>query len=219
MSFTENMFEKIALKLFGTTKINYQDQIIDVKAPWKRISMRDSIKEYGNFDTEGKSLADLEKRLLKEEVDPKKLKNASFGSLIALLFETLVEDKLIQPHHITDHPIETTPLCKLHRDPKLREQKIVERFESFIFGFEIINAYSELNDPEIQRELLLEQAAKKEKGDEEAQPLDEEFIEAICQGMPPAAGFGMGVDRIVMLFTNAVSIRDIIFFPIMKTED
>ncbi|HEY5236066.1 MAG TPA: amino acid--tRNA ligase-related protein, partial [Rhabdochlamydiaceae bacterium] len=125
----------------------------------------------------------------------------------------------IQPHHIIDHPIETTPLCKLHRDPKLRKEQLVERFESFILGSEMCNAYTELNDPELQRALLVEQNAKKDAGDEEAHPLDEEFVEAICQGMPPAGGLGIGIDRLVMLLTQAPSIRDVLFFPIMRADE
>ena len=129
------------------------------------------------------------------------------------------EEHLIQPHHIIDHPIETTPLCKLHRDPKLKEERFVERFETFIAASEFCNSYSELNDPELQRELLEEQAQRKADGDEEACPLDEEFIEAICQGMAPAGGLGIGIDRMVMLFLGAQSIRDVLFFPLMRNEE
>jgi lysyl-tRNA synthetase class 2 len=136
-----------------------------------------------------------------------------------MLFEEFAEKHLIQPHHIIDHPIETTPLCKLHRDPSLRKEGFVERFESFVLGREICNSYSELNDPELQRELLEDQARKKEQGDLEANPLDEEFVEAICQGMPPTGGVGIGMDRLVMLFANAESIRDVLLFPLVRPED
>ncbi len=219
MQFTEKLYETIALKLLGSTKVEFGIHTIDVKTPWKKLTMKQAIKEYGNVDVESLTDEQLYQILLKTPVNKDKLKTATRGKLIALLFEELVEDKLIQPHHITDHPIETTPLCKLHRDPVQREKKIVERFESFIAGNEILNAYTELNDPEIQRNLLVNQAKKRIAGDEEAHPLDEEFIEAICQGMPPAAGFGIGIDRLVMLFTNSRSIRDVIFFPIMKPEE
>ena len=141
------------------------------------------------------------------------------GLLIALAFEELVEEHLIQPHHITDHPIETTPLCKWHRDPHERKKGIVERFETFILGFEFCNAYSELNDPIVQRRLLELQVEKKQAGDDEAHPMDEEFIEAMSQGMPPTGGVGIGIDRMVMLFTGVQSIRDILYFPIMKPEE
>ncbi|EKE21102.1 MAG: hypothetical protein ACD_7C00353G0002 [uncultured bacterium] len=219
MSFVEKMYEKIALKLFGSTEVTYGEHTIDLKTPWKRITMKNAIKEYGNADVEKMTDDQLHKKLLETSVDRDKLKNATRGTLIALLFEELAEKHLIQPHHITDHPIETTPLCKLHRDPKETEKNIVERFESFIACCEVMNAYSELNDPQMQRELLVNQVKQKLAGKETAHPLDEEFIEAICQGLPPAAGFGIGIDRLIMLFTNSTSIRDVIFFPIMKPEE
>jgi lysyl-tRNA synthetase, class II len=225
MQLTENLFEALALKLFGTTSlaITTKDDtttMIDVKAPWKKLTLKDSIKEYANIDVDTMSDKELYDLLLaKTHLDKDKLDNKARGSLIAYVFEEFAESHLIQPHHIIDHPIETTPLCKLHRNEKEKKERIVERFESFILGGEITNAYSELNDPVLQRELLLQQAQLKKDGDEEANPLDEEFIEAICQGMPPAAGIGMGIDRLVMLFANAASIRDVIFFPLMKPED
>jgi lysyl-tRNA synthetase class 2 len=179
--------------------------------------MKESIKIYGNIDVDTLDEDQMRKILLDTgSVDPKDVKNASRGSLIALLFEEFVEEHLIQPHHIIDHPIETTPLCKLHREPALRKERIVERFETFIMGSEFCNSYTELNDPILQRTLLLEQANKRAAGDEEASPLDEEFIESICQGLPPAGGLGIGIDRLVMLFTKVHSIRDILFFPIMR---
>jgi lysyl-tRNA synthetase class 2 len=225
MVFTENLFEEIALKLYGTTKLVYkredsgEEVTVDVKAPWKRLSMKESINVYGGVDVDTLSHEDMLRMLKEKGVEESKLKDATRGMCIALLFEELVEHHLIQPHHIIDHPIETTPLCKLHTDPKLRSEKIVERFETFILGNEFCNSYSELNDPVLQRELLEDQARKKEAGDEEANPLDEEFIEAICQGMPPTGGLGIGLDRLVMLFTGAHSIRDVLFFPIMKPEE
>ncbi len=179
--------------------------------------MKESLREYGKIDVD--SLKDEQIRKMLQDsghVDPKKLKGLSRGLMIAALFEVFVEPHLIQPHHIIDHPIETTPLCKPHRDKKAREEGLVERFESFILRHEVCNAYSELNDPQIQRDLLEKQAARKDAGDEEASPLDEEFIEAICQGMPPTGGIGIGVDRLVMLFTQSRSIRDVLYFPLMK---
>lgn len=218
MVFVENLYERIALDLFGDTKVPYRDKeekiaYIDVKAPWPRLTMKESIKKYGGIDVDSLSDAELKKASHLEEADADKLPR---GLLIAALFEELVERHLIAPHHITDHPIETTPLCKLHRNEEHKAQQIVERFESFVLTSEACNAYSELNDPLLQRELLEIQAAQKEAGDEEASPLDEEFIEAICQGMPPAGGVGIGIDRLVMLFTEAASIRDVIFFPLMR---
>lgn len=227
MSFVERLFEKLALALHGTTKLAISSSEegdgkpieIDLKAPWKRMTMKEAIRTYGNLDVDTLSDEKIRDFLLKSgHVDPKKLNVLSRGLLIGALFEVLAEPHLIQPHHIIDHPIETTPLCKPHRDPKDRKEGLVERFESFILGQEICNAYSELNDPEMQRHLLVNQAKRRDAGDEEASPLDEEFIEAICQGMPPTGGVGIGIDRLVMLFTNSHSIRDVLYFPWMKSQ-
>jgi lysyl-tRNA synthetase class 2 len=223
MVLIENLFEEIALSLFGTTQLTLQPEgeanavMVDLKTPWKRMSMKESIKTYGKIDVDALDDEALRDLLLKTgECDPKEIVKASRGILIAKLFEEFVEEHLIQPHHIIDHPIETTPLCKLHRNPTLRAERFVERFETFIMGSEFSNSYTELNDPELQRQLLVEQAAKRAAGDLEASPLDEEFIEAICQGLPPTGGFGIGIDRLVMLFTNVHSIRDILYFPLMR---
>lgn len=223
MRFVEELYEKIALELFGKTQVPYPHpktgEIIEIelKAPWKRLKMVDSILEYAGLDVNKMDTEEIRSLLMKEsDIDPKQLAGAPRGALVAMLFEEKVEHYLIQPHHIIDHPIETTPLCKLHRDPQERKAGIVERFESFILSNEMCNAYSELNDPVLQRELLEDQAKRKEAGDEEANPLDEDFIEAICQGMPPTGGVGIGLDRLVMLFTQSVSIRDALFFPMMK---
>lgn len=223
MSFVENLFERLALALYGTTKVPHTPHEgaetieIDMKAPWRRLTMKESIKTYGGLDVDQLSDADIRKMLEDSgHCDTKKLKGLSRGLLIAALFEVVAEPHLIQPHHIIDHPIETTPLCKPHRNPALRSEGLVERFESFIAAQEICNAYSELNDPEIQRDLLEKQADRRDAGDEEASPLDEEFIEAICQGMPPTGGIGIGIDRLIMIMTNSHSIRDVLYFPWMK---
>lgn len=225
MQFVENLFEKLALSLYGTTLVphttgeNSDPIFIDMKAPWTRMSMKESILVYGQHDIDAMSDEEM-RRLLRESghIDPKKLKALNRGLMIAAFFEVFVEPHLIQPHHIYDHPVETTPLCKLHRDPLLRKEGIVERFESFILTQEICNAYTELNDPEFQRTLLEKQADRRDAGDEEASPLDEEFIEAICQGMPPTGGIGIGIDRLVMIMTNSHSIRDVLYFPWMKPQ-
>jgi lysyl-tRNA synthetase class 2 len=226
MVFTETLFETIALKLFGKTKIvsridkDSEPQEIELKAPWKRMTMKGSIKHYAGYDVDTLSDDQMREILVKKaKVDPSEVSKKPRGLLIAAFFEEFVEAHLIQPHHITDHPIETTPLCKLHRDPKERQNRMVERFETFILGFEFCNAYSELNDPLLQRELLEAQAKKRDEGDEEASPMDEEFLEALCQGMPPTGGLGIGIDRLVMLFSAVHSIRDIVFFPIMRHEE
>lgn len=222
MRVTETLFEKVALALHNSTVValfnpetNTTTQI-DFKAPWKRLTMKESIKEYANIDMDALSDDDLRKLLVAERMDPKELAKCNRGLLTQHIFETKVEHHLIQPHHIIDHPIETTPLCKLHRNPQERSLGIIERFESFVMTKEVTNAYSELNDPVLQRTLLEQQAARKEAGDEEANPLDDEFLEAICQGMPPAGGLGIGIDRLVMLFTNSHSIRDVLYFPLMR---
>ncbi|MFT4552427.1 MAG: lysyl-tRNA synthetase class 2 [Chlamydiales bacterium] len=226
MVFVENLFEKLALELFGTTEVPYGKEgaegyrTINMKAPWPRLTMKDSIRKFTGIDVDILSDDEIREKLKETgRIDEKKIASAPRGILMFNLFEERVEHFLQDPHHITDHPIETTPLCKGHRDPIERENGIVERFESFIMGQEICNAYSELNDPEVQRELLVKQSDQKDAGDVEANPLDEEFIEAICQGMPPAGGIGIGMDRLIMLFTNSSSIRDVLYFPFMKNQD
>lgn len=224
MIFIENLYARLAVETFGTTVIGMRkdkqgrEHEIDFKTPWIRMTMKEAIRTYGGHDVD--SLSDDEMRaLLKDKVPGEKLEGTPRGLLIALCFEEFAEEHLIQPHHITDHPIETTPLCKLHRDPEDRKQGIVERFETFILGMECCNAYTELNDPVMQRKLLEEQAMLRESGDEEASPLDEEFIEAICQGMPPTGGYGIGIDRLCMLLADVDSIRDVLFFPVMRPEE
>ena len=223
MECVEKLFEHLALALFGTTQIPYrlqegeEIQFLELKAPWKRISMKESLKVYAGLDVDGMSEEEIRRCLeTSGRCHPDKLQHLNRGLMIAALFEVKVEPFLIQPHHIFDHPIETTPLCKPHRDPIRKQEGLVERFESFILCQEVCNAYSELNDPELQRKLLEMQAARRDAGDEEASPLDETFLEAMCQGMPPAAGFGIGIDRLVMILTQAHSIRDVLYFPWMK---
>lgn len=223
MKFTERLYENLAQHLFGSTqiKINHpeagEEVLLELKAPWKRLTMKQALKDYAKIDVEKLTDADMRTMLIESgHCDTRKLDTMTKGLLIAALFAVKVEHLLIQPHHITDHPIETTPLCKLHRDPVQRQHNIVERFESYLLGQEVCNAYSELNDPELQRKLLEGQAERRAAGDEEASPLDEEFIEAICQGMPPTGGVGLGLDRLIMIFTNAHSIRDVLLFPWMK---
>jgi len=222
MHLTETLYEKIALTLHETTQISFfqpetqTNIVVDFKTPWKRISMKESILHYANLDCDKLSDEEMRKILLQHGMEEKELSNSTRGLLIAHLFETLVEHQLIQPHFITDYPIETTPLCRPHRT--LGTEGIIERFEGFVLGGEICNAYTELNDPVLQQKLLEDQVERRLKGDEEASPYDEEFIEALAQGMPPTGGLGIGIDRLVMLFTNTHSIRDVIFFPWMKPK-
>ncbi len=221
MSLLENLCQHLALKLHGKTSFpvehNGETIELDMKAPWPRLTMKDAIKKFGGMDVDAMNDEQIRSYLRESgHVDLKKLPYLSRGLLIAALFEVVAESHLVQPHHIIDHPIETTPLCKPHRKEKQRAEGLVERFESFVLGHELCNSYTELNDPVIQRDLLVEQAKRLESGDEEASPLDEEFIEAICQGMPPTGGLGIGVDRLVMLLTSSASIRDVLYFPWMK---
>ncbi len=224
MSFTENMIAHLVKALHGTTVLPVplkDGRLVDIDfaAPWQRLSMTEAIYKFGGHDVERLSDEEL-RRILKElQGDTCQASTMPRGLLIAELFEEVAEAHLIQPHHIIDHPIETTPLCKPHRDPALRRAGFVERFESFVAGAELANAYSELNDPELQRALLQQQAEERLSGNEEACPMDEDFMEAICQGMPPTGGVGIGIDRLVILLTGAESIRDILLFPLMRPEE
>lgn len=225
MHLVETLFEKVALALHETTQVaifipeKQETVLVDFKTPWKRMTMKESISIYAHIDCDALSDEDMKALLRKEGIDEKELSESTRGLLIAHLFETKVEHQLIQPHHITDHPIETTPLCRPHRDPQCRKEGLIERFESFVLGGEICNAYSELTDPELQRTLLEKQQERRQKGDEEASPFDEDFVEALAQGMPPAGGLGIGLDRLVMLFTSSLSIRDVLYFPWMKPNN
>jgi lysyl-tRNA synthetase class 2 len=226
MVLVENLFEQLALMLHGKSEVPATNPetgvvtMVDFKAPWPRLKMKDSLLKFAQIDVEKLSDEEMRKLLIESgHVEKKKLESMTRGLLIAALFAVHVEHHLVQPHHIIDHPIETTPLCKLSRNPADHAQGIVERFESFVMGQEICNAYSELNDPQLQRQLLEKQAERRDAGDEEASPLDEEFIEAICQGMPPTGGVGIGLDRLVMMMTDSHSIRDVLFFPWMKTQE
>lgn len=213
MAMYEEIFETIAKRLTGGTVIDYQGTTINLAAPWRRLTMVDAIKEYGGLDPARLSEADLRAHADKKGID---LKGAdSAGLIIQHIFEAVAEPHLIQPTFVLDHPIETTPLCKPLRSGN---KAFVERFEPYIFGWEIGNAYSELNDPLLQRELLQKQAARRAKGDEEAHPMDEDFVQAVEYGMPPMTGNGLGIDRAVMLFTNQKTIRDVILFPVLRDE-
>ena len=226
MNLFEEVVENACLAVHGRTDIKYQDTVIDFKRPWKRLRMSDAIKQKTGLDVlsvkKDGILAYLKNS--KIEYDPKI--SHSKGLLISILFEETCEEDLVQPTFILDHPIETTPLCKPLREysmNKLSEMKddpeqviFVERFEPYINKWEMGNAYTELNDPILQRKLLEDQVERGRGGEEETHPMDDDFIRAIEVGMPPTTGVGMGVDRLVMLLTNSVNIRDVIFFPLMK---
>ncbi|MGB9706772.1 MAG: lysine--tRNA ligase [Microgenomates group bacterium] len=220
MKLTEDLFNFVVKKVLGTTKINFGEHKIDFKPPWRRLTMKEGLKEYAKVDID--KLTDEEiKNLLKkhnliaEEKPTLSGVAAGFnrGVAIATLFE-LVEPHLIQPTFVTDFPKETTALCK----PKPQDPSLIERFEPYIAGFEVGNAYSELNDPLLQREFFQQQVKAAKSGDEEAHPMDEQFLEAMEYGMPPTGGLGIGIDRMVMLLTNNQNIRDVILFPTLKPK-
>ncbi len=212
MELVENLFYKTALEVNKSDVTLFLGNEISLKPPFKRLSIIDSIAEYTGMDIRGKSEAEL-RNIAKDlglELDPK----ISSGKIIDEIFGEFVEPKLIQPTFITDYPTEMSPLAKEHRS----EPGIVERFELIAGGKEVCNSFSELNDPVIQRERLESQARLRQRGDEEAMIVDEDFLRALEYGMPPCAGLGIGIDRLVMLLTGQDSIRDVIFFPHMKPE-
>ena len=204
-----------AKAIHGGTKFEYQGNIIDVKKPWQEYTMVEALRKFAGIDAEKLTTQDMNKLCTQHAIEV--AQNPTKGQLLQALFEELVEEKLIQPTFITHHPIETTPLCKSCREPHLKEHYI-ERFEPYIAGMEIANAYSELNDPVIQRKLLEEQAEQLRAGSEEAHPMDEDFVQAIEYGMPPTGGVGIGIDRMAMILTNNPSIRDVLFFPFMGKQ-
>ncbi len=208
----QDLYIAAAKAIHGTTKFEYQGHLIDVKKPWQEYTMIEALKKFADIDVENltdKQLFDL------AEQHKIELEKKTRGWAIAGLFE-LVEEKLIQPTLITHHPVETTPLCKHCRHHP--EKHFIERFEPYIAGMEIANAYSELNDPILQRKYLEEQAKELSTGTEEAHPMDEDFLEAIEVGMPPTGGIGIGIDRMAMIILNQPSIRDVLFFPFMRPE-
>ncbi len=212
MSFTESLIEEIALKVCSTTEISVGEQQISLKAPFKRISMRDAIREHTGFDIEGKSEEAL--RELCHELGIDVTPEMGVGKLIDEIFGEKCEASYINPTFITDYPIEMSPLCKRHRT----NPALTERFELMINGKEVANAYSELNDPIDQRERFEAQLALSERGDDEAMFIDQDFLRALEYGMPPTSGIGIGMDRLVMLLTDNQSIQEVLFFPQMRPE-
>jgi len=207
----EELVSHVCKKVKGSTKITYQGKEIDFTTPWRRLSVYDGIKEYGGFDVSKMSEADLFAKV--KELGSDLEKPCSHGEMAMEAFELTVEEHLWNPTFVIDFPMEISPLTKKHRSQK----GLVERFEPICAGMEIGNAYTELNDPEDQRARLEEQESKRVI-DEEAHPMDEDFVHAIETGMPPTGGVGIGIDRIVILLTDAPSIRDIVFFPTMKPQ-
>lgn len=211
MNLTERIIEDTAIAVNGTTEIQYGDNLIDLKTPWKRMKMNDAIMEYASLDVEKMSDDELHAEVKRRGGELKGDFNR--GLAINLLFELTVEDNLIQPVFITHQPVETTPLCK----PDHEDERYLQRFELFINATEFANAYSESNDPVFQRKTLYEQSLRREV-DDEAPPMDENFVQAIETGMPPTGGMGIGIDRLVMLLTGETSIRDVLLFPTMRPE-
>lgn len=212
MEMTESLLEKVALELNGSTKVKLNEKEINFKAPFKRISILDSIKEHTGIDVSKMSEKELFEtaKNLEIEVD----ETMGKGKLIDEIFGEKCEHNYLQPTFITDYPKEMSPLTKEHRD----NPELTERFELLVNGKELANAYSELNDPIDQLERFEDQLKLSEKGDDEAMFIDNDFIRALEYGMPPTSGIGIGIDRLVMLFTNNVSIQEVLFFPQMKPE-
>ncbi|MDY0018342.1 MAG: lysine--tRNA ligase, partial [Candidatus Delongbacteria bacterium] len=211
MDLTEELFEDSCRMLYGKTEVEFDGNKIELKRPWKRLKMNDAIKEYAKMDVELMSEEEMRAAIKKKGGE---IKGAFIrGLAINEIFELYVEEQLIQPVFITHQPLETTPLCKVDYE----DERYLQRFELFINGNEYANAYSESNDPVFQRKTLYEQSLRRDV-DEEAAPMDENFVEAIETGMPPTGGLGIGIDRLVMLLTGERSIRDILLFPTMKPE-
>lgn len=214
MDLTENMFRHVAQEVCGTTVVPYAEEMIDLGKPFERITMVDAVKKYADIDFDAIDSDEAAKKLA-DEHDIEYEDRHKKGDILNLFFEEYVEDKLIQPTFVMDHPVEVSPLTKRKPD----NPDYVERFELFIYGREMCNAYSELNDPIDQRARFEAQEEAFAAGDEEANHTDEDFLNALSVGMPPTGGIGYGIDRLVMLLTNSPAIRDVILFPTMKSLD
>lgn len=210
---TEQMVEFVAKKVTGSTKVKYQGKEVDFKAPWKRIKLIDAVNKKLGKDVKGLSVKELLSIASKEGLEFEK-DEQKWGLIVAKLFDHYYEADLIQPTWVLEYPKETTPLCKPSREDS---KKLIERTEAYVLGGELCNGYSELNDPILQRKFFEEQKDQgRAKG--EQHPLDEDFLDALGYGMPPAGGMGLGIDRLVMYLTDSATIRDVIFFPQMKPE-
>ena len=212
MDITEELFQKCAMKVCGTTKITYQGQEVELGGKWKRISMIDSIKEVTGIDFNEINSDEEAVALAKERNIEIPAGKETRGHIISLFFDEYVEKTIVQPTFIYDYPIEISPLAKKSK----KDPRLTERFEAFICGREYGNAFSELNDPIDQYERFKEEIAAREAGDDEAGMMDEDFVNALEYGMPPTGGLGIGIDRLIMLLTDSASIRDVLLFPTMK---
>ncbi len=216
MNLTEELISSVCMEVTGSMKVNYQGTELNFTPPWRRASMSDLVLEHTGIDFS--KITQEEAHLIAKERDlefKKNLSECSKGEVLNAMFETYVEDKLIQPTFVIDYPVEISPLTKKKRG----NGEFTERFEGFIYGREICNAYSELNDPIVQRERFMKQEKDRELGDDEAYSIDEDFMYALEYGMPPTGGLGIGIDRIIMFLTNSYSIRDVILFPTMKLKN
>lgn len=214
MEITENMVAYVAEKCLGTTKITYEDSEIDLTPPWTRITMVEAVEKYAGVDFNNIN-SDAEAREVATKLKVKVPNDATKGSVLNELFEEYAEPKLVQPTFVMDYPIEVSPLAKRRDD----DPNFTYRFEAFAVCRELANAFSELNDPIDQKERFMKQVEQREKGDEEAHMMDEDFIRALEYGMPPTGGLGIGIDRLIMLLTNSSSIRDVLLFPTLKPID
>src|SRR5690625_4660170 len=211
MELTENLIAHIAEDIFGDTLVTYGEHEVDLKPKWKRLHMVDAVKEYTGVDL-WREITNDEARKLAKEHGIEITENMVYGHIVNEFFEQKVEDKLIQPTFIYGHPVEVSPLAKKNKE----DERFTDRFELFIVGREHANAFTELNDPIDQRDRFKAQVAERDAGNDEAHLMDEDFLEALEYGMPPTGGLGIGVDRLVMLLTNAPSIRDVLLFPQMR---
>lgn len=216
MEITENMVAYACEKINGTTKVTYQGTEIDFMPPWRRITMVDAVKEYSGVDFNEIKSAEEAQAIAKEKhlEFAKPLDKVTKGDVLNALYEEFGEANMIQPTFVMDYPVENSPLTKKKRG----NPEFTERFEGFVFGRELCNAYSELNDPIVQRQRFDQQANERELGDDEAYMLDEQFMSALETGMPPTGGMGMGIDRLIMFLTDSASIRDVILFPTMRPQ-
>ncbi len=213
MELTENLISQVAQEVLGTMKITYQGEEVDLTPPWTRMTMTDAVKKYAGVDF-NQIKDDEEARRVGKELKLDGIEKATKGEILNAAFEEFVEGNLVQPTFIMDYPIEISPLAKRKSD----NPELTYRFELFITGREMANAFSELNDPVDQKERFIRQAAQRAAGDEEAHMMDEDFVTALEYGMPPTGGLGIGIDRLIMLLTDSYSIRDVIIFPTMKPK-
>jgi lysyl-tRNA synthetase class 2 len=205
----ERLVSSVAQKVLGTTEVQRDGETIDLTPPWRRITLRDAIREQTGLDIAEHPTREQLASAMGSEPDPEE----GWGKLVDGLLSKEVEPTLIQPTFVTDYPVELSPFAKAHRS----EEGLVERWEAFVGGVEIANAFTELNDPDEQRRRFEQQAEEARRGDEDAQPYDEAFVEALEQGMPPTGGVGLGIDRLVMILTGAPSLREVVLFPAMRT--